>query len=132
MLDQYIEMAKEKKLKTIDSSQFYHLSKIYENFIQGLCSLKIDRTMEKCVRQQIFCWSSVNWIPHNRLMAKLHASGFSEHSLIFFNSCLKRHMENVQINSTYSLFKELLSQLVQGSILGLILFNIFINIYFFG
>ena len=26
MLDQYIEMTKGKKLKTIDSSQFYHLS----------------------------------------------------------------------------------------------------------
>ena len=66
-------------------------------------------------------------IPHDLLIVKLHAYGFSENSLKFFYSYLKRCKQNVKINNTYSLFKELLSGVSQGSILGPILFNILIN-----
>ena len=66
-------------------------------------------------------------IPHDLLIAKLHAYGFSENSLTFFYSYLKRRKQNVKINNTYSLYKELLPGVRQGSILGPILFNIFIN-----
>ena len=66
-------------------------------------------------------------IPHDLLIAKLHAYGFSENSLTFFYSYLKRRNQNVKINNTYSLYKELLPGVRQGSILGPILFNIFIN-----
>ena len=44
-----------------------------------------------------------------------------------FYSHLKQRKQNVKSNSTYSLFKELLSGVRPGSILGLIHFNIFIN-----
>ena len=66
-------------------------------------------------------------IPHDLLIVKLHTYGFSENSLTFFYSYLKRRQQNVKINNTYSLFKELLFRVPQGSILGPILFNIFIN-----
>ena len=63
-------------------------------------------------------------IPHDLLIAELHAYGFSENSLTFLYSCLKQRKQIVMINNTYSLFKELLSGVPQGSILVLILFNI--------
>ena len=40
---------------------------------------------------------------------------------------LKRRKQNVRINNTNSVFQILLSGVTQGSILGLLLFNIFIN-----
>ena len=66
-------------------------------------------------------------IPHNLLIAKMHAYGFSIDSLKIFFSYLKGRKQNVKINNTYSVFQVLLSGVLQGSILGPILFNIFIS-----
>ena len=57
----------------------------------------------------------------------MHACGVSKNSLVFFYSYLKRRKQNVRINNIYSIFQILLSGILQGSILGPILFNIFIN-----
>ena len=66
-------------------------------------------------------------ILHDRLIAKMDACGFSKNSLVFFYSYLKRRKQNVRINNTRSNFQILLSGVPQGSILGPILFNKFIN-----
>ena len=47
-------------------------------------------------------------IPHDLLIAKSHAYGISEDSLVFFYSYLKRHKQNVKINNTYSALNTLL------------------------
>ena len=66
-------------------------------------------------------------IPYDLLIAKMPAYGFSKNSLVFFYSYLKRRKQNVRINNTRSNFQILLSGVPQGSILGPILFNKFIN-----
>ena len=66
-------------------------------------------------------------IPHNLLIAKMHAYGFSVDAVTFFYSYLKRRKQNVRINNTHSAFQILFSGVSQGSILGPLLFNIFIN-----
>ena len=66
-------------------------------------------------------------IPDELLIAKMDAYGFSENALTFFFSYLKRRKQSVQINNIYSIFQLLLSVVPQGSILGPILFNLFIN-----
>ena len=45
----------------------------------------------------------------------------------FFYSYLKRRNQNVRINNTHSVFQLLLSEVPQDSMLGPILFNVFIN-----
>ena len=66
-------------------------------------------------------------IPHELLIAKMHAYGFDLNSLTFFYSYLKNRKQNVKINNTCSIFQIFLYGVPQGSILGPILFNIFIN-----
>ena len=66
-------------------------------------------------------------IPHDLLVAKLHAYGLTEEAVTFIYSYLKRRKQGIKINNTESVFQILLSGVPQGSILGPILFNIFIN-----
>ena len=66
-------------------------------------------------------------IPHDLLIAKMYAYGFSIDAVTFFYSYLKRRKQNVRINNTHSIFQIFLSGVLQGSILGPLLFNILIN-----
>ena len=43
-------------------------------------------------------------IPHDLLIAKMHAYSFSKNSLAFFFSYLKRRKQNVRINNAHSIF----------------------------
>ena len=42
-----------------------------------------------------------DWIPHELLIAKMQAYGFSKKSLTFFYSYLKRRNQCLKINNTY-------------------------------
>ena len=70
---------------------------------------------------------ALDCIPHDLLVANLHAYGLSMDAITIIYSYMKRRKQGVKINDTESLFKILLSGVPQGSILGLILFNIFID-----
>ena len=64
---------------------------------------------------------------HDFLIAKLEAYGFTYESLKLINSYLTDRKHRTKINSSYSSFLDLLIGVPQGSILGPLLFNIYIS-----
>ena len=66
-------------------------------------------------------------LPHELLVAKLAAYGFDKSTLKFFHDYLKERKQAVSIKGELSEFMDILAGVPQGSILGPVLFNIFIN-----
>ena len=60
------------------------------------------------------------------VIAKLNAYEVSSSDLRFVHSHLKNRMQRTKINSEYSSWKEIMFGVTQGSILGPLLFNIFL------
>ena len=64
---------------------------------------------------------------HDLLLFKLKTYGISESALKLFESYLSNRKQCVKIGSVRSFFLEIYKEVPQGSILGPVLFNIFIN-----
>ena len=64
---------------------------------------------------------------HKLLIAKLGAYGFDTKALYYIKSYLDNR---VRVNSNFSSWQEIIATELQGSILGLLLFNIFVNYLF--
>ena len=66
-------------------------------------------------------------IKHEIVLAKLKAYGFSTKALNLMQSYLKNRKQKDQINNKFSLERNVIAEVPQGSIDGPLLFNLFIN-----
>ena len=66
-------------------------------------------------------------INHELLIAKLYAYGFTKESLMIILNYLSDRWQHVKIDSSFSSWTELLQGIPQGSVLGPLLFNIYLN-----
>ena len=70
-------------------------------------------------------------LPHGFLIAKLRAYGLSEEAVELLESYLSDRSQQVRLGTFTSTWEKLFKGVLQGSILGLLLFNIFLNDIFY-
>ena len=76
-------------------------------------------------------WKAFDCIDHELLIAKLNAYGFSLTALKLVLSYLSNRKQRTKINSSYSSWLEIIFAVPQGSILGPLLFSVFLLDLFF-
>ena len=70
-------------------------------------------------------------LPHDLIIKKLNAYGMSDSSCRLMASYLCNRTQRVKIGSVVSLWAKIMKGVPQGSILGPLIFNIFINDIFY-
>ena len=124
--------------KIFERCMFKHMSNYFEEhflfkyqcgFRKGFsaqhCLMALLEKWKTCVDQKQICGAlladlskAFDCLPHDLIIAKLNAYGFSLSALRLIHDYLSNRKQRTKINLTYSSWEEILFGVPQGSILG--------------
>ena len=136
--------------KIFEKCMFEQMSQFFENiFSKYQCGFRKGFSTQQCLLAMLEKWKrsvdnskmfgalltdlskAFDCLDHELLIAKLNAYGFSLTALKLVHNYLSNRKQRTKINSTYSSLLEIIFGVPQGSILGPLLFNIFLIDLFF-
>ena len=132
--------------KVFEKVMYIQLYDYMENFLnQLLCGFRKTHSTQHALFRLIQSWpkeldesgfvgtilmdlsKAYDCLPHDLMVAKLEAYGISKESLQLISDYLSYRKQRTKIGSAYSDWANVIRGIPQGSILGPLLFNIFIN-----
>ena len=131
--------------KVYERCLYDQISKSFESrFSKFQCGFRKGYSAQHCLLAMIEKWKTAvengdafaalltdlskafDCIPHDLIIAKLAAYGFDTNALKLIHNYLSNRKHRVKVNSTYSIWKDIVYGVPQGSILRLMLFNIYL------
>ena len=118
--------------KQIEQRAFTFILKVTKNeIVKELLSLDTSKASQYSDIPTHGLSKAFDCLSHKLLLAKLHAYGFSLSALRLIHNYLTNRKQRTKIKSSYSSWEEILFGVPQGSILGHLLFTIFLCDMFF-
>ena len=136
--------------KIFEKTMYKHIYKYMNNHLsEYLCGFRAGYSTQYCLILMLEKWKKAldkrevagalltdlskafDCLNHELLIAKLDAYGFDYSSLSLIFSYLSGRKQRTKINNAYSTWSEITTGIPQGSIIGPLLFNIYLNDIFY-